>query len=338
MRFHTDARAAKMASALDSRAFTIGRDIFFGAGEFDPASASGRQLLDHELAHAYLHNDTKQPALLRQTQPGAALEERAQTLTLTPDIPAPRVHRSRGSALATIYFGQDDFLIASPSAIRILNRLAEELRFMANPTVTVDGHASSEGSTSHNQQLSDNRRQAVIALLSQRLIEPITFGGSAHGESQAADGETGSGEELERQRALNRRVEIFIAPQRPQGGAAPEPSRPPNLFPRFELRPETPEERLERILREPPPSPLPRVSLSQIVLERVDEAVDRALRRTGLSREWRERIRSAARSAVSGAAERVLDEVLDRAPLGSEEREAIKAAIRATIQTPALPR
>lgn len=51
VRVHAGPAAAKAARALDARAFTHDRDIYFGAGEYAPGSPAGRRLLGHELAH-----------------------------------------------------------------------------------------------------------------------------------------------------------------------------------------------------------------------------------------------------------------------------------------------
>lgn len=51
VRLHTDGRAASMSSALNARAFTVGRDIYFGRGQYAPSSDRGRHLLAHELTH-----------------------------------------------------------------------------------------------------------------------------------------------------------------------------------------------------------------------------------------------------------------------------------------------
>ena len=51
VRVHADSRAAQAAEALNARAFTIGERIFFGAGEYEPRSPRGMNLLGHELAH-----------------------------------------------------------------------------------------------------------------------------------------------------------------------------------------------------------------------------------------------------------------------------------------------
>ncbi|TVP48077.1 MAG: DUF4157 domain-containing protein [Gemmatimonadales bacterium] len=51
VRIHTGADAAASAAELTARAYTVGRDIVFGRGEFAPGSVAGRLLLAHELAH-----------------------------------------------------------------------------------------------------------------------------------------------------------------------------------------------------------------------------------------------------------------------------------------------
>lgn len=51
VRIHDDDRAADAARALHARAFTVGRDIVFGAGEYRPHTRTGRRLLAHELTH-----------------------------------------------------------------------------------------------------------------------------------------------------------------------------------------------------------------------------------------------------------------------------------------------
>lgn len=48
---HTDAAAAGASKDLNAHAFTMGQDIYFGQGAFDPSSQGGKHLLAHELAH-----------------------------------------------------------------------------------------------------------------------------------------------------------------------------------------------------------------------------------------------------------------------------------------------
>jgi hypothetical protein len=51
VRVHDDTRAAATASSLDAAAFTVGEDVVFASGRYDPRSRAGRRLLAHELAH-----------------------------------------------------------------------------------------------------------------------------------------------------------------------------------------------------------------------------------------------------------------------------------------------
>ena len=64
VRVHTDSRAADLARSINARAFTLGQDIVFGAGEYSPETGEGRQMLAHELAHVVQQGWT-QPRIQR---------------------------------------------------------------------------------------------------------------------------------------------------------------------------------------------------------------------------------------------------------------------------------
>lgn len=51
VRLHTHESAARSAASLQAQAYTVGRDIVFGAGQYMPTTQHGRRLLAHELAH-----------------------------------------------------------------------------------------------------------------------------------------------------------------------------------------------------------------------------------------------------------------------------------------------
>ena len=51
VRVHTGERAAASAASLGARAYAVGSEVVFGAGEYAPRTAAGRRLLAHELAH-----------------------------------------------------------------------------------------------------------------------------------------------------------------------------------------------------------------------------------------------------------------------------------------------
>jgi hypothetical protein len=62
VRVHTDARAAESARAVDARAYTLGSDIVFDAGNFNPGTPRGRRLLAHELTHVVQQQHARVPA------------------------------------------------------------------------------------------------------------------------------------------------------------------------------------------------------------------------------------------------------------------------------------
>lgn len=51
VRLHTDERAGASALALGAAAYTVGRDIVFAPGAYQPHSRAGRALIAHEMAH-----------------------------------------------------------------------------------------------------------------------------------------------------------------------------------------------------------------------------------------------------------------------------------------------
>lgn len=57
VRVHTDVRAAELARAVNAQAYTVGRDIVFGDGQYAPQTTQGRLLLAHELTHVVQQRD-----------------------------------------------------------------------------------------------------------------------------------------------------------------------------------------------------------------------------------------------------------------------------------------
>lgn len=64
---HTDSHAAKLSKAMEAKAFTYGKDIYFGQGEYETYTSKGKELLAHELAH------TRQDSQMIQRAPQTSL-------------------------------------------------------------------------------------------------------------------------------------------------------------------------------------------------------------------------------------------------------------------------
>ena len=58
VRVHTDSNAAESAREVHARAYTLGNEVVFGGGQYAPATAQGRQLIAHELAHVIQQSGT----------------------------------------------------------------------------------------------------------------------------------------------------------------------------------------------------------------------------------------------------------------------------------------
>jgi hypothetical protein len=51
VRVHSDGAAAESAKAVHAQAYTVGRDVVFESGRYQPDSTDGRRMLAHELIH-----------------------------------------------------------------------------------------------------------------------------------------------------------------------------------------------------------------------------------------------------------------------------------------------
>lgn len=66
IRVHTDARATQSARTLNALAYTAGRDIVFGTGQYAPETTTGRSLLAHELTHVHQQASGRAPASIQR--------------------------------------------------------------------------------------------------------------------------------------------------------------------------------------------------------------------------------------------------------------------------------
>jgi hypothetical protein len=93
VRIHTDGCAHDLARSLNAQALTIGRDIIFGAENYDHGSEEGRRLLAHELTHVIqqrhgLHNlaanfiQRKVDRCCRNVETGTEMDRLARLLGL----------------------------------------------------------------------------------------------------------------------------------------------------------------------------------------------------------------------------------------------------------------
>jgi hypothetical protein len=97
VRVHTSATAMASAAAVGALAYTVGDSVVFGSGQYAPATAGGRRLLVHELAHVIQGRAGRQPLVRR----APADTTTSNSFTVAPNICNPAQTREIAPAVAT---------------------------------------------------------------------------------------------------------------------------------------------------------------------------------------------------------------------------------------------
>lgn len=131
VKVHNDARASASASAVNAMAYTVGRDIVFGAGQYAPETSSGRYLLAHELTHVIQQGAGANAALQRKP---LTLEEKKQDLKAQRFRDNKRLQNAYDNSPAMRKFEKDK------EAVKILQRALHDLGYPM-PITFKDGDA-----------------------------------------------------------------------------------------------------------------------------------------------------------------------------------------------------
>jgi outer membrane protein OmpA-like peptidoglycan-associated protein len=239
VRVHTDARAAESARAVNALAYTVGRDVVFGAGRYAPEMAEGRKLLAHELAHviqqkAAAGGAARPTATSPETRdPFDPSEREADAIAdrITRGGSAPRVEAAASNVLqrfgdpTKVPAGLGCPVAASSPVAPVTNvlmfapgsfalnavQIADLENFVrvwhdagATDRVRIDGFASTEGTDEANWTLSCQRAEAVLAALTSPSSR-TTPGIPAGFIEELAEGETN---EFGAAASANRRAQI----------------------------------------------------------------------------------------------------------------------------------
>jgi len=124
VRLHTDWRAAASAQSINARAYTVGRDIVFGAGEYAPQTAGGRRLLAHELTHVLQQTGAGRSrahglSVQRQEADGEGADEHAKKVVVN----NPRIDVRAQFALLRLLRGPAD---DAATAREIIEQIEQE--------------------------------------------------------------------------------------------------------------------------------------------------------------------------------------------------------------------
>ena len=130
VRVHTDERAAESARAVNAHAYTVGRDVVFGAGRYSPGTQEGRRLLAHELAHVVQQGSGAEASLQRQ-----ATETDTGPLETEAERAASAVTTSEAATGSTGPAKEEPAPVKAPTceaAERSLERLKQDLEWLTN--------------------------------------------------------------------------------------------------------------------------------------------------------------------------------------------------------------
>ena len=277
-------------------------------------------------------------------------------------VPSPFLARSMGSATldgfaldsAALTGGHQAQVAAQAQTILTL------LRSYPGGSLSMIGHTDATGGEAHNAELGERRAAAVKAAF-------VAAGVPAEIISTSSAGESAPVVPSEQPEPRNRRVEVRFEPEvrvhlvpqlglsvpslqaPPAGEDVPPPATAPsgaggvNPIPSLRLPPpsiepheETPRETARRILAPIPPGPAPGgTSLSQAVLDRVDSALNSAMRSLGIHDKFIQgKIRDLVHAGVGKAASGALESALDQTQLSPDQKKAIQAAVEAAVKTP----
>jgi outer membrane protein OmpA-like peptidoglycan-associated protein len=327
VRVHTNTKAAESAKAVNALAYTFGRDLVFQQCHYNPTTAKGRKLLAHELAHV---TQQASPIVQRTPIPGDPSSS---------PLVSPSLARFLGS-LVLDNFALDRAILTRQHQVQ-LAELAETLlmllRNYPSGIIRITGYADATGSESHNLGLGQRRADAVRDALILAGVPETRIITTSMGEEELRVS-------TQRAEPRNRRVEVQFQPEsvvqllsQPPIQAPPQPSqepeRPLDLRLRHPLEPETLEERINRILREPLPE-RPRRSFNDLFWERVDEGLDDVMDRVDVPESLRPWVRRGVRAAIERGAEEIFDRVADQVGLDDTQAETIRTVIEATIAQP----
>lgn len=177
VRTHTDAESTR---SLGAKAYTVGRDIVFGNGQYSPQTETGRKLLAHELTHVVQQG----AATSRASHGGSESIQRAgDPAAIPPGFPCPTDLAPGTPAGTDIVFTISDSTISPAHTVQLTAFVAAWLAGGGTDDVLVHGYASTDGAQASNWTLSCDRAQAVQAELIRLGIPPVRVSIVAHGES-----------------------------------------------------------------------------------------------------------------------------------------------------------
>lgn len=185
VRIHRDTSAGQSARTINAKAYTLGNNIVFASGEYQPRSERGQYLIAHELAHVSQGHsgtisrkgdalddvfegtpeggETGEPGSAGQSGSSAQTGGCPKTPTHLgddkPKPPCPKATHQGTNEIARFHFCLDSDQLTSPDEIKTVDALVsgrhQKTRFM------IHGYASPEGHVEYNFNLAGHRANKI---------------------------------------------------------------------------------------------------------------------------------------------------------------------------------
>jgi outer membrane protein OmpA-like peptidoglycan-associated protein len=202
VRVHSGPEATESAHGLGARAYTIGEDVAFGAGELAPDTPRGTRLLEHELGHVVEQRHGAPLGVYRAPEGETELGREPRA---TPHLRLDPGLGGLSLGLATL----DDFDLnqatLKPKHLTAIADVAGKLTMLLTKMpagrITVSGHTDALGGEDVNLQVGRRRAEAVAASLEKEGIPPGAIRVVSEGKHEPVV-------KTKRAEPRNRRVEV----------------------------------------------------------------------------------------------------------------------------------
>lgn len=154
VRVHTGPQAEESAEAVRAKAFTVGWDVVFGAGEYAPGTTDGSRLLAHEMAHVVQQSAAGSPPVLQRSP-----------FDVEPPLQSPAPPASlQTSSLIVVELGATELITQqNPKLAQFAETVRESLLLFLEATVQVTGSWDSSATSTGGIQRSEAGQRAAQA-------------------------------------------------------------------------------------------------------------------------------------------------------------------------------
>lgn len=361
VRVHADAKASDSARQIEALAYTAGRDIVFAAGRYEPATAAGRHLLAHELAHVVQQTGGGSGAIQRQPDP--SMESDFQLPPFRPtdlrEEASPLLASALGSTTVDRFpTGSAEIPKEGEDALRYAARqILYFIRKYPLSTVHIAGHTDRVGKDEKNLTLGQDRADAVKAFLEGEGVPAGLLSTESKGESEPV-----VPTKNEQPEPRNRRVNVFFRVQKSNISFGIDytlkpPERPTFEKPTVTFPPKLPpgyDPNQRRIpYRDPAETKIwDRIKENQRIIDEIDRKYPRKdkslseaaidvlmdeifkpiLKELPISEDLRKKAEGGLRKGLEAGSEKACEAVIDATGAGSSEKEALKAACKAALK------